>query len=168
MNRGVFNAILAAMMAFSWGLSGCTRRAESLDRLEERDPLIRKARERKNQQDPEGAIALYNQALDRKPTLARAHLEVGTLYQGHRGDYLRAIYHLQRYLELRPDSEKKAIVEQMIHQAKLHYAASLPQQPSGAIEEIAMLRREVQALRDRLAAAGRAPPACSVSRASLA
>lgn len=157
--------VLAAVMALPLGLSGCSRRAENLDRMEERDPLLRKARERKNQQDPEGAITLYNQALDRKPTLARAHLEVGILYDAHRNDQIRALYHLERYLELRPDTEKRKIVEAMINQTRLRFAASLGAQPSGAIEEIAMLRREVQALRDRLAASGKAPGAPAAAAA---
>jgi LysM repeat protein len=137
---------------------GCSRSAGSLDQMEERDPWLRRARERKNQQDLDGAIELFNKALDRKPTLARAHLEVGILYDSQKQDYLRALYHYQRYLELRPQTEKRPVVEDLIRHARVRFATSLPAQPSGAIEEIAMLRREVEALRARLAEAGQSAP----------
>lgn len=137
--------VLTALLA-----GGCGRNAQLLDRMEERDPLLKRARLLKSRQDIPGAIAAYHKALERKPNLARAHLEVGFLYDGQQ-DYLRAIYHYQRYLELRPDADKKSMVEDMIRHAIMGFAASLPEQPSGAIAEIAMLRREVEALRARLA-----------------
>ncbi|MBU1693927.1 MAG: LysM peptidoglycan-binding domain-containing protein [Verrucomicrobia bacterium] len=148
--------LMGAVLAIVVG--GCSRSAGSLDRIEERDPWLRRARERKNQQDLDGAIELFNKALERKPNLARAHLEVGILYDSQKQDYLRALYHYQRYLELRPQTEKRSVVEDLIRHARVRFATSLPAQPSGAIEEIVMLRREVEALRGRLAEGGKSAP----------
>lgn len=151
--------LAAAIAAASLGGQGCARNAGSLDRAEERDPLVRRALGKKNIEDADGAIELFNKALDRRPTLARAHLELGLLYSTHKQDYIRAVYHYQRYLELRPQTEKKALIEGLIRQAKLAYAASLPFQPSGAVEEIAALKREIQVLKGQLAQSGAASAA---------
>ena len=132
-------------------LVGCGGDAASLDKQEENDPALRRARIKKKAQDIDGAIELYNKALDRKPQLARAHLEVGLLYDSYKEDYNRAIYHYQRYLELRPDSEKEQLIQDLIRRARLSYAVSLPDTPPGAIEEIAELRKENASLKARLA-----------------
>lgn len=156
--RVVTCALLLAAAAVS---SGCARRAEVLDRLEERDPLLKRAVEKVKGGDVDGAIELYNKALDRNPALARAHLEVGLLYDRDKQDYIRAIYHYERYLELRPQARKKEIVDDAIRQARLSFAASLPDQPPGAIEHIAMLNKEIAFLKSQLAggAPGAPPPA---------
>jgi len=129
---------------------GCGDRAARSDRREENDPALRRARVKKKAQDIDGAIELYNRALERKPRLARAHLEVGLLYDSYKEDYNRSIYHYQRYLELRPTSEKKQLIQDLIRRARLSYAASLPDTPSGAIKEIAELKRRNNSLKKEL------------------
>ena len=138
-----------AMLAGSQ--AGCSRGAASQDKWDERDPYLKRALARKNIDDIDGAIDLLNKALDRKPDLARAHLELGLLYDTRQQDYIRAIYHYERYLELRPDAEKKKLIEDLIRQARLSFAASLPDQPPGAVEQIAMLKREIDALKSQIA-----------------
>ena len=142
--------VAAALTAASLG--GCFGGAASQDSRDERDPYLKRALVRKNMDDIDGAIDLLNKALDRKPTLARAHLELGLLYDTHKQDYVLAIYHYQRYLDLRPDAEKKKLILDLIRQAKLSFAASLPNQPPGAVEQIALLKREISVLKDQLAA----------------
>lgn len=131
-------------------MGGCGRSAASLDAREERDPVLKRAVALKNVNDIDGAIELYNKALERKPWLARGHLEVGLLYDTEKQDYIRAIYHYQRYLELRPQTEKTKLIQDLIRQARLSFAASLPMQPGGAVEEIAILKREIAALKGEL------------------
>ena len=130
-------------------LSGCGL-GLSGDKMEENDPLIRRAQARKNVQDIDGAIDLYTKALERKPHLARAHLEMGLLYDQYKEDYIQAIYHYQRYLELRPKTEKKKLIEDLIRHARISFAATLPYQPSGAIQEISLLKKEIESLRQEL------------------
>lgn len=137
---------IGAGVALVWLAVGCGEGVAWQDSRDERDPLFQQAREKKNAQDNDGAIKLYNEALDNKPRLARAHLEVGLLY-AKREDFVRAIYHYQRYLELRPAAEKRDLVTSLIREAQLCYAASLPNRPPGAIEEIALLKKEIASLR---------------------
>ncbi len=139
-------------LGLACGGAGCNRTAASLDRLEERDPLVKRAQDKKSVRDYDGAIELYMRALDRKPTLAKAHLEVGYLYDSEKQDYVRAIYHYQRYLELRPKAEKRTLIEGMIKQARLSFAASLPHKAGGAVAEIALLKREIELLRSQVQA----------------
>ena len=69
---------------------------------EVRDRHLRRARAAKDAQDVDRAIDLCEKALARKPDLALAHRELGLMLDNYRQDYLRALYHYRRYLELRP------------------------------------------------------------------
>ena len=165
----------AFVAALAMSLTGCSGGAASQDSRDERDPYLKRALVRKNMDDIDGAIDLLNKSLVRKPDLARAHLELGLLYDTHKQDYIRAIYHYERYLELRPDAEKKKLIQDLIRQARLSFAASLPDQPPGAIEQIAMLKREISALKGQIAsqqkgvgsAASAKPAAASTNAAVL-
>jgi LysM repeat protein len=139
-------AVVLAVVCIGW--TGCGNGAR--ESREERDPILRKARERKNAQDFEGAAALYAKAIEKKPALAQAHLELGLLYDQNLEQYVRAIYHYERYLELDPKAEKREIVEELMRVAKLSFAASLPDKPAEAVREIAMLKEEIEWLKDQL------------------
>ncbi len=117
---------------------------------EERDPLLRRARALRNAKDIEGAVEYYHKAIDKKPGLARAHLELASIYDQSQGDYVRAIYHYERYLQFEPQAEKKELVQDLIRHARLSFAASLPDRPNEAVREIAMLKQEVKALQGEL------------------
>ena len=96
-------------------------------------------------------MELYQRALDKKPGLARAHLELGAIYDQNQQDYVRAVYHYERYLELQPTAEKKELVQELIRHARLSFATSLPERPNEAVREIAKLKQEVTALQQELA-----------------
>jgi tetratricopeptide (TPR) repeat protein len=157
----LFHASLrAACAALLLAAAGCGDSGSWQDSRDERDPTLLRARAAKNAQDFGKAIELYNETLERRPRLAAAHLEVGMLYE-KKEDYLRAIYHYQRYLELRPAAQKNKLIEDMIRVAKVCYAAALPNRPPGALEEIALLTRENKSLRAQLvkyAPPGTLPP----------
>lgn len=157
---------LALTLAFATlTITGCS--SSWRDTREERDPLLRRARERRTAQDIPGSIELYQRALDKKPGLARAHLELGAIYDQNQRDYVRAIYHYQRYLELQPAAEKKELVQELIRHAHLSFAASLPDRPNEAVREIAMLKQEISALHqelERVRAGAPAPTSSSESR----
>ncbi len=120
---------------------------------EERDPNIKRARERRAVADYAGAIEFYERALQKRPSLARIHWEMGSIYDQHLTNELRAIYHYERYLELDPKAERRRLVEELIGAARLSFAASLPARPSEAVQEIARLRQELDKTRQQLAAA---------------
>ena len=134
-------------------LAGCGDRAERMDERDTRHPLMKRARQKAEAGKKEDAIALYREALSDRPDLARAHLELGLLFDKPEGDKsLRAIYHYERYLEKRPSTEKRDIVEGLIMGAQMSYAASLPDKPSAAVRKIAELTKENRLLKRRLAA----------------
>ncbi len=143
--RFFFSVLLAgvALVAFS----GCGMSALR-DKREDRDPMLRRARELRNAGNMEGAADAYQRALDRRPQLARAHLELALVYDRDLNDYVRAVYHYERYLELRPNAENRDMIEAVLAQARLSYATTLPEMPNGAVKEIDRLRRENAALRE--------------------
>jgi len=131
--------------------AACGRNAARLDRDEDRNPLVQRALEYKHAQRYDEAIRLLTEALEKNPRLASAHLALGQLFDTQKEDYLRALYHYQRYLELRPQTEKKLMINDLIRQARLSFAATLPKPPPGAVERIALLQREVDGLRQQAA-----------------
>ncbi len=154
--------LAVAIAAISVGCSA----GRGSDARDERDPLFRRAVARKNAGDVDGAIEAFNRALEKHAGLARAHFELGVLYDLKKQDYVRAIYHYQRYLELRPQAEKRELVEGLIRQAHISFAATLPTVPDGAIQEIAMLKKEVALLRSQLDARGAAASPAAAAKPS--
>ena len=122
--------------------TGCFRQVADLDESDFRDPMIRKAQSKIRQGDKEGAIACLNNALESRPNLAQAHLSVALLYDDYKKDYVRAIYHFQRYLELRPSAQKRGLIEDLIRQSKMSFAASLSEQISETAKKIQALEKE--------------------------
>lgn len=125
-------------------LSSCGKFGGGAD---DRDPNLKRARERRAVGDFTGALEWYQKALDKRPKTARIHWDMATVYDQHLTNELRAIYHYERYLELDPKAERRKLVEQSIGLAKLSYAVSLPDRTSESVQEIARLRREIDALR---------------------
>lgn len=121
-----------------------------MDRRDEDHPLMRRGMRYKQANDLDRAMIAFQEALDQKSTLARAHLELGLLFDRTQTNYLRAIYHYERYLQLRPQAEKREYVEQMIRYARYSFAATLRDQPTEAIQVITQVKDENQSLRAQL------------------
>lgn len=133
-------------------LSGCGDAAR--DNSEERNPLVRKGLEQAQLKQWSEAIRCFREALDGNPAFARPDLELALIYQQEKKDYVRAIYHYQRYLEKRPDAEKAPLIKDWIEQAKISFAAQIGQagQSAGDIsKEMIRLTRENNLLRQQLA-----------------
>jgi hypothetical protein len=126
---------------------GCGWRLKALDEGELRDPFVRKAVEREQSGDTAGAIRAYTEALDRNPRLARAHLSLAFLYDRPSGDYLTALYHYRRYLELRPATEKKEMIEGRVRMAVNAFTASLLKSNPGLLKNLNSVRTENESLR---------------------
>jgi len=104
---------------------GCSQNVASLDGKDRSNAMMRDAALRKSGGNVDGALQVYSEVLDRSPKLAVAHLEMALIFHDNRKDYLRAIYHYQRYLEMRPGTEKKKIIEDRIRLAGQLYAAKI-------------------------------------------
>lgn len=128
--------------------TGCSRSGSELSELD--DPLIRQAHARAQEGNKDMALALLNRALLRKPGLSRAHLDAALLYDQYKQDYVRAIYHYTRYLELRPQPDKRTMIEGLIRQARIAYAASLVDQEYTIDHRLRQLREENERLQNDL------------------
>lgn len=140
-------AVLSIIAVF---LSGCSQQVTRLDERDFRDPLIRKAQSKIRQGDKDGAILSLNKALERKPDLAQAHLELALLYDDYKKDYVGAIYHYQRYLEIRPDAQKRRLIEDLIRKAKMSFAASVSEQFPETGKKMQALEEENRRLKANL------------------
>jgi tetratricopeptide (TPR) repeat protein len=115
--------------------------------------------------DFDNAIAHYQKALAARPHLAQAHLELALIYDERRADFVSAIYHYRKYIELSPDSPKRKLVEDFIERARLSLAATLPQSGGANADEVSQLladnlslARENERLKARIAELERATP----------
>ena len=138
--------------------AGCGSNVASLDDKEMDSPLIRGAVEQERTGNEDGAVKEYSRILDSNPLMARAHLNLAFLLDKPNRDYVLAIYHYRRYLELRPRTEKKEMIENRIRMAKASFAATLTNQTPRTQDavtsleaESAALKLQVQTLQDELA-----------------
>jgi LysM repeat protein len=99
--------------------TGCSKGVVEVDERELTHPMMKKAMELEKANDRAGAIRLYGAVVREKPGLARAHLSLAFLLDNPQGDYWQAIYHYQRYLEMRPETEKREMICRRISGAKM-------------------------------------------------
>ncbi len=133
-------------------LAGCGSGGPGGEAREENHPQMRRALALKHANDIDGAIAAYTKVLDRNPGMSRAHLQLAMLHdQEPREDFIRAVYHYERYMELGRDEKTRAYVSELLKRARLSYAVSLPDRPSEAIQIIAELKTENASLREQIA-----------------
>ena len=141
--------IMAAALAVGL-LAGCSSQVQEQDALEFNYPAIRKARAKLREGDKQSALDLLNRAIDEKPKLAQAHLEVAQLYDDYDHNYARAIYHYERYLELRPQTEKREMIEGFIRKARIAFAASMAEQNPGLDKKVQALQKDNDRLKQDL------------------
>ena len=119
---------------------GCSPGIRRTDARERAEPLVERAAAKADAGDIDAAVHLYEEALDRDPTLSRAHLDLAVLLHDRDRDYVAAVYHYGRYLALRPDTQKKELIENRIRLARQAFAASIlgparPGEPAGQTSE---------------------------------
>jgi LysM repeat protein len=98
----------------------------------------------------EEAAKQYEQASAANPAGAKAHYELGQIYGDRLNNPVKAMYHYQMYLELRPSAENRGAVEQLLETQKLTLASSLANSPVKASEELAKLQKQNDELRNKL------------------
>lgn len=130
--------------------AGCSPRVGEQDALEFSYPPIRRAHAKLREGDRQAALDLINKALDEKPKMAQAHLEAAQLYDEYLHNYTRAVYHYERYLELRPQTEKREMIEGFVRKAKIAWAASLADQIPGFDKKTQALQEENDRLKQDL------------------
>lgn len=126
---------------------------------EEKEPQFLIGRSRVNAMDYQGAIEAFEQALETNPRSAAAHFELGWLYAEKEPAPATAIYHYEKYLQLRPSANNAETIRQHIFRLKQELAKGvLPIPPSTEIqrqlEQLAEENRGLHDQLDRLRAAG--------------
>lgn len=149
-------------------LAGCGQKSgATLDTADEKDSHVRKGLELVQQKSWDDAVKQFNAALLKKPELGRPDLELAMIYHQQKKNYVRAIYHYERYLEKRPLTEKRALIQEWIKQAKVSLAGEVGATEGDVAEQLVRLTRENNMLRKQLEAAGGANATAATSVKTL-
>ncbi len=93
-------------------LTGCGKDSQSMEEREERSPLVKSGQAYMEEGKWDEAVTALKKALEKDPLMARPHLDLALIYQQYKINYIHAIYHYDRYIELRPDAEKAKFIEE--------------------------------------------------------
>ncbi|MEI7880047.1 MAG: tetratricopeptide repeat protein [bacterium] len=129
---------------------GCNENVGVSDEIEREHPDMKKAMVLEDQGDLRAARNVYESILDRDPTLARAHLALAFLLDKTGDDHVGSIYHFRRYLALRPDTEKKAMIESHIRSETLNVVGSVFTNQASVLVRMGEVERENKALKTRV------------------
>lgn len=111
--------LLTVSCALLVAMVGCNKEdSAELARKERAAALRAEARTAESQGNLIAAETFYRQLLTVDPTDASAHLSLANLSHDARKNYMDAIYHYQRYLDLMPESDKKQLVTDRLASAK--------------------------------------------------
>lgn len=141
---------LATCVAVGLWAAGCLERTRSADDIEREHPLMKAAQEKERIGDEMAAIAIYESLSAQNPDMARPHLALAFLMDKPGRDPAGAIYHYQRYLELRPDSEKREMLAARIRQAKIQLISTVFPSVSNLSERLLFEVRENEQLQVRV------------------
>ena len=98
-----------------------------VEETEER--AFKSAKDFQSQGRYEDALITYLGLISVRRESPESHLEVGYIYLQNLKDPIRAIYHFDRYLDLKPESERTIQVKQLIETANLEFLRQLPTKP---------------------------------------
>lgn len=123
MNR-VSSGISILLLVFCFVFSGC--QPMSVARVdEEREAYYMDAKEKLFAGEYEEAAIGFERALEVNPKNAAAHLELGLLYYEHLPNYVSAIYHFRKMLDLRPDHAMAGQIEEHLTRCEMDFASSI-------------------------------------------
>jgi LysM repeat protein len=132
-------------------ISGCTPSGpDSLS--EEKEPHFVLGKSRVNAMDFQGAIEAFAQSLEANPNSAKAHYELGWLYDEKTADPAAAIYHYQAYLQFTPNADDAEVIKQRIYRCKQQLAAEVQPLPStpAAQQQLEKLSEQNRQLQDEV------------------
>ena len=121
---------------------------------EQKDPYYLAGKNRLQERDYQGAIEMFEKALDVNPRSASAHFELGVLYEQQQVDYTASLYHYGRAVMLNSNAPFAELSRQRMQECKRELAKSVVQPLSMQRLEMELdtLRAENQQLKQRLEA----------------
>ena len=150
-------------MALCVAVCGCMPASEG-PADEQKESFFRMGKARANALDQKGAIEAFEKAVDVNPQNGSAHFELGLLCEKE-ADFSAAIYHFERFLKLRPDSELAQTVQAMIMADKMELSKAVASTPVNQSEmakltaENKRLQGEIDRLNAQVAPSVQSPPA---------
>lgn len=121
---------------------------------EQKDPYYLAGKNRLQERDYQGAVEMFEKALDVNPRSASAHFELGVLYEQQQVDYAASLYHYGRAVMLNSNAPFAELSRQRMQECKRELAKSVVQPLSmQRLEaELESVRAENQQLKQRLEA----------------
>ena len=142
-------------------VAGCSEVAEKPS--EDQNPHFQKAQALISVQDYKGAIDEFEKALETNPQSAATHFELGWLCENDRiRDYAAAIYHYKKHLQLKPDSDRAAQINERLRACRIQMAngefplptsQNLQKEVDRVTAENVALKQQLESLRVQLATA---------------
>jgi LysM repeat protein len=138
-------------------VAGCGNATKLVAVPETADAQYQNGEEMLKENRADDALASFlNVIKSREDDAPESHLETGLLMLNVKNDPISAIYHFQKYLIAKPNSEQAPRVAQLIETAKKNFARTLPMHPASAydeadlIDQIKNLQTENDNLRQQL------------------
>lgn len=136
--------------------TGCGRakRLADIEAKERNSVRFRQAHAAEQAGNLDDAVTLLNRVLIEQPKDYSAHFQLATLLHDHVQDYIGAIYHYRRYIELRNDSEKTQLAKDRLRVAEQMLAPQILKKVGDSVEGISQVRliKEVEKLNGEIAA----------------
>ena len=139
--------LISGLLLLLLGTAGCIPTRDGTQD-EQREPHFLRGQELRKQLDHRGAAEAFERALEANSRSASAHFELGLLFEQPLNDPATAIYHFERFLKLRPSSDRAEIVRQRVSNCKMELAKLFliaPNAPS-VQKEMDKLKTEVERL----------------------
>ncbi|HYE30393.1 MAG TPA: LysM peptidoglycan-binding domain-containing protein [Methylomirabilota bacterium] len=156
--RGALTTIFLALALL--GLPSCAPySADPQD--EEKETYYMAGKKHLQNMDHEGAREMFEKAVEANPRSSAAHFQLGVLNENHFSNYVSAIYHYEKHLKLRPQSDMTEIVRQRIKTCQLELAKAVTlgvasrevtRELDRLNQENANLKKQVETYRLQLAA----------------
>jgi len=141
----------ALLPVLALALCGCLPSGHSqLD--EEKEPHFLAGKSRVTALDYQGGLECFEKAIEANPRSGLAHFEAAVLCEKHKQNFAAAIYHFERYLELRPGDRYADVVKQHIMACKQELAKTVYLAPmtQSLQREFEILSQQNRALRDEV------------------
>lgn len=132
-------AILVVLLYALSVIAGC--KPGSVEVVSETDEKqYQLAKDYQSQGRTADALRAFLRVIEARRNAPESHFEAGYIYLNAMNDPIKAIYHFDQYLQLKPESPQAMQVRQLIETAQKTFARQLPAQPyEGELDRMDMM-----------------------------